>query len=305
MGTKVDFLCIGAQKAATSWLWDNMKKHPGIWVPFRKELHYFDRSPRYPSPSDLSFQFLSERFFSKKASNSVFFCQFLASIKMGITNKNWQEVLWNLRFFLGTYNDAWYQSLFYQGRGKVKGEVTPSYSILDMKDVGYIKHLFPDLKIIWILRNPIDRAWSQIRSTKNIKNYLKDVECHFNEITNFIDSKSQTLRSDYVRTFTNWTSFFDLSQMHIGFYDDLMRDPEAFLLNIYAFLGVETTRFQKSAHLNGKVNVSRKMHIPSNINHYLVYKYYPEIEQLNKMVGGQTSNWLDEISSNHRSLSTK
>lgn len=31
-----DFLGIGAQKAGTSWLWENLRRHPGIWMPPRK-----------------------------------------------------------------------------------------------------------------------------------------------------------------------------------------------------------------------------------------------------------------------------
>ena len=36
------FLCIGAQKAGTTWLLAQLKSHPGIWMPPVKELQYFD-----------------------------------------------------------------------------------------------------------------------------------------------------------------------------------------------------------------------------------------------------------------------
>src|SRR6185295_12624998 len=38
-----DFLCIGAQKAGTGWLYEQLRSHPGFWMPPMKELHYFDR----------------------------------------------------------------------------------------------------------------------------------------------------------------------------------------------------------------------------------------------------------------------
>lgn len=37
-----DFLGIGAQKAGTTWLHEQLRAHPGIHLPPRKELHYFD-----------------------------------------------------------------------------------------------------------------------------------------------------------------------------------------------------------------------------------------------------------------------
>src|SRR3954471_8486885 len=38
-----DFLCIGAQKAGTGWLYEQLRSHPDFWMPPLKEIHYFDR----------------------------------------------------------------------------------------------------------------------------------------------------------------------------------------------------------------------------------------------------------------------
>ena len=44
-----DFLIIGAPKAGTSWLFSVLAKHPDIFIPGEKELHYFTRNwRRYP-----------------------------------------------------------------------------------------------------------------------------------------------------------------------------------------------------------------------------------------------------------------
>lgn len=37
-----DFLGIGTQKAGTTWLWENLRVHPELFLPDKKELHYFD-----------------------------------------------------------------------------------------------------------------------------------------------------------------------------------------------------------------------------------------------------------------------
>ncbi|AHY45759.1 Hypothetical Protein RradSPS_0476 [Rubrobacter radiotolerans] len=44
------FIGIGAQKAGTTWLDRNLECHPGIWMPPRKEIHYFDRSANFVDP---------------------------------------------------------------------------------------------------------------------------------------------------------------------------------------------------------------------------------------------------------------
>ena len=41
-----DFLCVGAQKAGTSWLYRQLELHPDFWMPPVKELHYLDNLNR-------------------------------------------------------------------------------------------------------------------------------------------------------------------------------------------------------------------------------------------------------------------
>ena len=37
-----DFLGIGVPKAGTTWLYENLMAHPGVFLPRKKEIHYFD-----------------------------------------------------------------------------------------------------------------------------------------------------------------------------------------------------------------------------------------------------------------------
>ena len=50
-----DFLCIGAQRSGTTWLYQNLRRHPEIWMPPAKEIHYFDEREmiRSLSPSQV------------------------------------------------------------------------------------------------------------------------------------------------------------------------------------------------------------------------------------------------------------
>lgn len=41
------FLGIGAQKAGTTWLADNLRVHPDVHIPEDKELHFFDKPDRF------------------------------------------------------------------------------------------------------------------------------------------------------------------------------------------------------------------------------------------------------------------
>jgi len=43
----IDFLCIGAQKSGTTLLYEHLKHIDEIFLPYRKELHYFDDNTHY------------------------------------------------------------------------------------------------------------------------------------------------------------------------------------------------------------------------------------------------------------------
>ena len=45
-GARPDFLCVGAQKGGTTWLYQQLDSHPDFWMPPVKELHYFDQLSR-------------------------------------------------------------------------------------------------------------------------------------------------------------------------------------------------------------------------------------------------------------------
>ena len=283
-------MCIGAQKAATSWLWSNLKRNKDIWMPPRKELHYFDRSLKYPTPSFLASGNVVSRLFSKKDHNVKFREILGKDLRHVVKSGNHENILWYLRYFFGFYNDKWYCSLFRNSGGKIKGEVTPAYSILDLEDVGRIRSLFPELKIILILRDPIERAWSQVRFFMTGNRIGVDSEP--DEILSLIDSANVSSRGEYLKILDIWKSCFPKEQIFIGFYDDIESDPSAFLRNVFEFLAVDQSVDSRAA-LNKTVNRSLEKDMPETIERYLAQKYLPELEKLAEDMPGYPGVWLD------------
>jgi Sulfotransferase family len=194
MSAPFDFLGIGAQKAGTTWLWEMFREHPQVWLPPRKELHYFDRALTYPSPSFLATDQPLRRWTSRAPHDRQCRVKCWHAVRRHMRARDWPALRWDLRYYFGRFDDCWYLSLFAQGSGRVRGELTPSYSILDTADVARIARLAPALKIIFLLRNPIDRAWSQIRFdwTRGASQEIADPE----KLRAFIESPMQALRGD-------------------------------------------------------------------------------------------------------------
>ncbi|MFA9556918.1 sulfotransferase [Evansella sp. AB-rgal1] len=175
------FLGIGAQKSGTTWLYENLRIHPELYLPNIKELHYFNKS-----------------------------------------------ISRNINYWK-----------FFEGNNRLKGEITPAYGILSYERIKYIKKILPNLKIILLLRNPIDRAWSHtiMHFTKFEKRSINEVSER--EIINFMRSYDCIMRSNYLHIINNWKSVYPESQIFIGMYEDIERNPQKLLNDIFKFLGVK------------------------------------------------------------------
>jgi len=181
--TLPDFLGIGAQKSATSWLHQQLIKHPEIYLPEQKEIHYFDKHPS-------------------------------ASL-------------------------AWYSYHFKEGVSKIKGEITPGYAILPLKKIKLIKKIMPNAKLIYLLRNPIDRAWSHA-----LMDLVRRKNRRFEEISksefyaHFKSKNNSMVRGDYLTCINNWLSVFPKNQLYIGFFDEIISQPKKILKEILKHIDV-------------------------------------------------------------------
>lgn len=286
------FLGIGAQKSGTTWLSKQMRCHPDLWLTPRKELHYFDRN--FPAQTLLSEPNRWRRLFGKLQRHRTWRAMAKSELYQDPKFRTFGEFLWFLKFYFGKHDDSWYRSLFSEGKGRLCGEITPAYSILSAKDVAGIARFAPDLKIILLLRNPIDRAWSHLRYewTRGMRKELGGLD----EIKTFIDSPAQMLRSNYLRTLDHWSAHYPTERIFVGFYDDIEARPAELVARILEFLGVDPARSEKQ-DLKSRVLVSREAPMPPEIRLYLSQKYMADLEALAERFGEPVTNWLSAAKS--------
>lgn len=262
-------------------------------MPPSKELHYFDRARRYPSLSSLATDRFLERWFSDAPHNRGFRARFRADLRDAWSRGDWKLLRWLLRYNLGSCSDEWYLSLFQQGRGRVCGEITPAYAILEEVDVVRIRRLLPELKVIFILRNPIERAWSHLRfeSTQGRFAGCDDLT----KIRARSESPGAARRSDYLRTLEIWESQFRPEKIFIGFFDDIVMQPAKLLSEVCTFLGVDAgLGWTSEARLRRKVQNSNEAELPLVAHRYFAQRFLPQLEQLSARFGGHAERWRSE-----------
>ena len=213
-----NFSIVGAAKSGTSSLFHYLVQHPDIFIPAKKECRFF---------SEMS--------------------DFLGGPK-GRTN--WDDSIpANFEEYLSLFGTA--------GDAKAIGDVSPDYLYFYERSIGNIKkYLGENIKIIIILRNPVDRAYS------HYLHYVRDGQ----ETLSFEDALGQEESRIKDKWEFGWhyknVSFYyaqtkayleNFRQVKVYLYEDFSNGTRKLIKDMFEFLEVESS-FKSS--LGTKYNVS-------------------------------------------------
>ena len=151
--------CAGAVKAGTSWLYEYLRDHPDAYFRTIKEMQYFDR---------LAKGTLAGRV--RKLEQEI------AGFERDLDEDRVKWVPWVLRQIgdraeyvkvlqSGPAPTAQYLAYLTAGAGDrlVAGEMTPEYGLLPADEMRALGALAPDVRWIFLMRDPISRLWSHVR----------------------------------------------------------------------------------------------------------------------------------------------
>ena len=281
------FICIGAQKSGTTWLYKNLKDHPQIWLPPFKEIKYFNKEDRRAWLITLLSNQRGRIILRRKVKRAF------DDVKKG------QHIRWYLRYFFLPRNDGWYASLFSPREGQIAGDISPGYDMVNQNMVSHIYSLMPDLKIIYLLRNPIDRMWSHAAmDLRKWDNKLLHT-CDEETIKGFLDRETVIRRTDYLKTLQAWEQVYPKEQIFVAFFEQLKQNPRQLLMDIHHFLEVEASYIPDS--VEQKVYAGQYSQIPAHWARYLAQRHHEQLKALHQRFdNSSTASWL-ELAENIRS----
>lgn len=211
---------------------------------------------------------------------------------------------------------------------QILGEVSSVYFHQDNQFVEQLSRNFPDLKIIIILRDPIDRAYSHAFWNRSYSQQeLQDLD------SLLLSSKKILKPGLYATHLKKYLDCFGKDQIKVFLYDDLRQDSRGFVKKMYDFLGVQSdfepdiNKRYHSGNLKvdnsysrllkrGKaISPSLKALIPSPIRSLLssalaskstapkpkmspqlrqalIHYYRDEVTEVEKLTGLKVSHWL-------------
>lgn len=241
----LNFLCIGAQKAGTSWLYRQLVRHRSVAFPQGKEVHYWD--------------WVQD---GKRPSNNPLYASYFQS----------------------------------QEDGVLLGDMTPAYAQLRETYIEQLHAMYPEVRILFILRNPVERAWSAAKMVLDFAQ-MSPSEAGLEWFRRVLLSESSVDRGRYEMTISRWLRYFDRSQLLILQYDDLIADPRALLLSVADFLALDPGPFRRLSELQLTTRVREGIHLsmPTELRDELYRLYKPSVHALESLLGNSLERWSDPM----------
>ncbi len=199
-----NFIIVGAGKCGTTALNHYLEQHPDVYMSPVKEPNFFAlEGETFPTAEE--------------------------------------DPLQQFNFPTAVTERSAYEGLFEGVQGeKAIGEVSPLYLYSDRAAYKIKKHL-PDVKIIVMLRDPVERLYSRYmhlaRENRQPSDTFEDALSG-----NRIWWERNDLISEgfYSRHWARYQELFAAEQLKVCFYEDFVSRPNETLADIFEFLGVDT-----------------------------------------------------------------
>ena len=260
-----DFLCVGAQKAGTSWLYRQLEPHADFWMPPVKELHYLDQlnktkrihGPRCQDERDASF---IDRMQDLRG-----------------------------RFYLDLES---YGRLFQHKGTSLSGDISPAYSTLNDEIIERVVDHFPNVKVVFLARDPVERAWSQLSMGVRLGMINKFDATDPDEVVCNLLNPGVLSRSHPSKIVARWKRYVRPENFRIYFFDDLKENPAELRRSILRFLGGDPEKPSGGLKPNENRDAGReKLRLTAKVRDRIAQFFEHELKACALELGGRAKSW--------------
>jgi hypothetical protein len=251
-----DFLIVGPQRTGTTWLHAHLRFHPQIMLSEPKEIFFFSRlkNPQHPRFESAELSWYLRHFREPLARRLA---------KSAVTLRRCREPY----------------------RPIVRGEATASYAAMDTDLIDEVVALKPDVRVIMMIRDPVDRAWSHAKKDLVRKTGRRVDQVPAEEFREFFRDEYQVSCARYVRNHDNWQERLRPGHLYVGAFEEITRRPHDLMLEVMSFLGVRSDPRYISSDVHEEVNPTAKSSVPLEYRAYLEDLFGEEIAALEARFG--------------------
>lgn len=252
---KVFVLGVGAQKCGTTWLYNYLADFSFSNFGIRGNYHIWDA------------------LYASNCQNFIVKPQSIFSKNEGGIN---DELC--LRYSMQNYSGIYegYFSSLCSSDSWLTGDISPAYGCLTSDIFSLIKSKLEsvgfEVKVIFLMRDPIERCWSAVRMYKRVNRFGNSIGINDEDALKeqYCDSQ-MTPRTMYNKTINELENVFSPDNVYLGIYENMFETKQ--LEALCKFLKIPTNiEFTKN-----KFNVSEKQEVIPEKLKSEIREYYQEV----------------------------
>lgn len=274
------FLSVGAMKAGTTWLFEQLKDHPKIHSTPEKEIHYFEQVNGNSNPIS----------YSKRRERMI---QVIADKNASYVANHIDKIQWYLNYGGDEIiNDAWYEKLFGEGaKDKMAycADYSNLYALLQGSGWKRVRQNCKNLKVVYTLRDPLSRIWSHYKfHMQFIGKGDQIIESGTDHFTNMMDKDWFWSHACYDQCIDRLEKHLGKDELKIFFFEDFRNKPQGSMDDLCGFLGIDSIPLSPAS--NKAVNASVEVNMPAEWKEIVQKKLEPTLSALSNK-GSIHDNW--------------
>jgi hypothetical protein len=258
------FLSVGAMKAGTTWLYEQLKNHPEIHFTPEKEIHYFANKVGIEKQLNHRNRIIKlKEVLQKTAAGNPKFI-----------SKNLEEISWYSEYAReAEISNEWYESLFrFNPDKKYCADFSNLYCQMDTDGWDNVRKVAKNIKVIYTLRDPLERLWSHYKfHMKWVNREDEALEVGFEHFKELLDKHFFWVNAEYANNYKLLKKSLADDELMILYFEDFRERPIDMLNEVQRFLGIEEIA-PDEALLNKKVNKTKSFNLPETWREYAIQK---------------------------------
>jgi hypothetical protein len=252
-------LSVGAMKSGTTWLYRQLEQHPSTNFSLEKEIHYLAYLAGDRSHLNLAYRASRLATARQRAHDRG-------------TALRLAELAWYLDYLLMPRTWGWYSRRFGAvAPGQYCADFSNLTALLDQASWQALVGRVKDLRLIYILRNPLDRIWSQLKShyrSTGEQQLLSAMEDYAPDAG--VPEQDLVRHSLYADNLRRILDVVPRERVHVALYDQIEEDPLGLLRDIERFLQIPSHTYLP-AKLGRRINSSEALPRPA----WVARHFYP------------------------------
>lgn len=202
---------------------------------------------------------------------------------------------------------SWYEATFQPSSDNpnpgIRGDISPWYARLSRRSVAAVHRVLPDARLILVIRNPIDRAWSHALMELALWGERPLEQISSGGFIRRCERIRQIRFGDYERILDHWLAYYPAEALFVETYDRMSGDSGGYLRDVLEHIGADpdwtpaTDQLGKKHWSIGEATSgqSDKLPMPDFVRWYLAMRWLEPTRRLNLRLNGRVESWVREM----------